>query len=1019
MFKFASASLKKEASMKFEVPPRLWVFIAVLLTYPALSRAENQAQSNQPSVESKVVVERGRDYQVCLDKSLSKYTEVRPGMHFLENGQWVKTEEKMWFNNDGSAQALKGPHKIALAKSLSEQRPIQVVTANGVRIWATPSLIQYTDDSSGARIVLGEVQNCRAEQLSDNKVIYRNAFQGIDADFIITYASDHIESDVVIRTLPKSPEAMGLNPQATRLQVVTVFESRHKPQTQTKRIPALLYGGTAARTFQDTTVVFDDLQLGRGTAFLQDFAFPHGEVPLGERKLAVAKEWVDGERESYLVESIPYSEALSQLSQLPANTNSASRNQHGFVIDWIAVSGNGSFTFSSGQTYWIDTTGYFGGSVSFQGGAVIKYTRNRSLLVYGPTSFSNNDLPVVFTGVDDSSVGEPLTGSEATGTYASQAFWSYYVDKSVMISRCEFKYCNQAVRFDANTGVSATHTVQDCKFSNCSTAVHALTVPSSVSVNLINPIFGNSSSNISGNVNVVNPVYGTLPISAISTTASFIGLTSGSSLSGTTIVQATGTGTYPLIGGRLYVDGVEVDADGNYGSNGVFSFALDTTAFASGSHRLSIALSDNGDIGTTGDDPTVRNSIAQYGVKTIQVNFVNNILSNARLEYNNFLPQAGQTQKIYGTWSSSRQWRVDVTADGDPTTVLKSFSGNSSAILVNWNGNDSTGAQVQPAVYNYVIYDLGPTGQTPYAPPRLIKNLRNPIGPLGVYAILYQGHHPSKFHSSYPTPGNITFAIDGAIGGTSMGPWGRLAAPSTIAKDLSINFPNHGYYPGPLTPIGYKANDAVVPADLIPEFLGGSGVLDNADLGLFIGHSAQSYNVITGLGSRLSYVPIYNKAADTMTYVDELSMYLGGPYLKWMAFYSCNLLRDGAYRQYGDYSRIKHNVSGVGLPINPSLHILQAYATEVTVSPLMGAVWLRALTGKNTDPTSWTVVGAWNRVCRKTQPKNESSMDENVARSVYWPECAGDYIVGYGPSTTPNPDNLQIDLVEEDEFPTP
>merc|ERR1711916_393331 len=106
--------------------------------------------------------------------------------------------------------------------------------------------------------------------------------------------------------------------------------------------------------------------------------------------------------------------------------------------------------------------------------------------------------------------------------------------------------------------------------------------------------------------------------------------------------------------------------------------------------------------------------------------------------------------------------------------------------------------------------------------------------------------------------------------------------------------------------------------------------------------------------------------------------------------------RDSIYRTGGSYFSIKYHGSGTGIPMNTSLHTLHGFSTEMSGHSLFGAVWMAALTKKTVDPQEHTLIGAWGRVSRKTQPHSESVANENVARSIYWPECQGDYLQGYG-----------------------
>jgi hypothetical protein len=141
-------------------------------------------------------------------------------------------------------------------------------------------------------------------------------------------------------------------------------------------------------------------------------------------------------------------------------------------------------------------------------------------------------------------------------------------------------------------------------------------------------------------------------------------------------------------------------------------------------------------------------------------------------------------------------------------------------------------------------------------------------------------------------------------------------------------------------------------------------------------------------------------------------MSLGSSSLKWAAFYCCNLFRDSMYRANGCYAQMKNNDH---LAMRSSLHIMQAYATEVTVHHDMGKYWVVALINGTGVASDSTVLGAWKFVCLNTQP-TEAPADANVSRSIYWPECANDHIYGYGSQTDPSPFNDQsADLQEDDQ----
>ena len=276
----------------------------------------------------------------------------------------------------------------------------------------------------------------------------------------------------------------------------------------------------------------------------------------------------------------------------------------------------------------------------------------------------------------------------------------------------------------------------------------------------------------------------------------------------------------------------------------------------------------------------------------------------------------------------------------------------------------------------------------------------------GTFGMLYQGHHPLFSPSNRPQRGTPFGQATVATGHNP--PWGKLKAAKIIAHDVAVRFPVSGY------PLGFVyGDDNFKAAALQKSSLGGSNVLNDVTIGLYVGHSVAVKENIVALAHPQSYIPVYDSVAATMTWVGMNDMDLGSDHLKWMAFYSCNLFRDDAYRANGCYTLMKNNNH---LAMNSSLHIMQAYATEVTVRHDMGLFWTVALIGATSLSSDNTVLGAWRYVCLKTQPL-ETTANANVSRSIYWPECASDHIYGYGSQTDPDPSNVQSsDLLEDDQM---
>jgi hypothetical protein len=138
--------------------------------------------------------------------------------------------------------------------------------------------------------------------------------------------------------------------------------------------------------------------------------------------------------------------------------------------------------------------------------------------------------------------------------------------------------------------------------------------------------------------------------------------------------------------------------------------------------------------------------------------------------------------------------------------------------------------------------------------------------------------------------------------------------------------------------------------------------------------------------------------------------------LKWMFVMTCNYLRVAAHNAAGGheiYSPMKQqNI----LPFGNCLRILCSYTTHIELEGSLGAGLNEGLLKQR--PGVDTVVKAWNHAWLKS-PKNNDTREGgwgNNARSVYWPECEDDAIVGVPGEHVPplQPHTSQADLEERD-----
>jgi hypothetical protein len=565
-------------------------------------------------------------------------------------------------------------------------------------------------------------------------------------------------------------------------------------------------------------------------------------------------------------------------------------------------------------------------------------------------------------------------------------------------------------------------------------------------------------------------------------------LPSGSSLGGLITVGGTASASQGLASVGLYVEGYLV----NRTAMGSFALTCDTRFFANGPHVLAIEAEDIGGLETTDETNSVSARGPSFGYQTVNVTFTN-FISCARLRFDGFRPDLGQTQEVVAVWATPRNWRVDITPASDPTTVYQSYSGSGSRVVVDWNGTVS-GVELSPQMLAFQLYDLG-AGQaqgvgggggggppSPQAatvslsgaanlgsentntlppfpldpstwgkrspqdgimPPRSTftsfvagTTSRSTVGSrflaatapgspsmtlpffnlyMGTVALLGQGHHPLL--GNYFPPQRI---IGGAVrmnSARTYGPWGHIKSVAPLLSESARIFPKRGY-----AGTAKHLHDQVLPGDLMADTPSNVNVVNRANLAIYIGHSAAALDEQAGYFYPQAYIPIYNSIFDQMTWVGTAQMSCGSSQLKWMAFYTCNIFRDSLYRSQGIYVAMKQSFA---LPLNTSLHIMQAYATEVSIHPEFAFWWTQGLQGSiflPPSPNFHTVIGAWNYACLQTQPVQTPSDPANVARSAAWPECLSDYLYGYGSQTDPNRDptdpTQQADIVEVDQLAT-
>lgn len=516
-----------------------WGQVALLSQVSALAEAVRA-----PDVQDTpyAVVERGPHHRVWQRvvyeptpfgtrvPRVHQYNELATGMHFRSaTGEWVESKEEFELM-PGKAVARQGQHSVSLNYNLNSAGAVEMQTPDGKLLRSHVLGFSYYDTASGQSVLIAEVKDCEG-RVAGNQVIYADAFTDFKADVRYTYTKAGFEQDVVLREQPPGPEAYGLDPATTRLQVLTEFMNPPQP---VKRAGAIKERD--GREMVDEYLDFGVMEMWQGKAFMLGSSESAKEIPVG-------KQWLKLEGRDFLVEEVGVTEISQELQRLPAvqgasvkpaagsqlhvvsrqrlipaaPSNKADPGEmrladlpptsSGLVLDYQTINGSQSnYTFKGGTTYYISSIVNLNGTNVLEGNTVVKYAVGfTSLNVLGQLRWETDAYrPAILTAKDDDTVGERINGSTGSpnGYYAGYGF-----NFNAPTSPIEMKYTH--VRY-ASTGIlifsggaQTTHRVRNCQFWNVGTGVSA----GGTTVELENVLFhrvgqkaigGDSSSTVRG-----------------------------------------------------------------------------------------------------------------------------------------------------------------------------------------------------------------------------------------------------------------------------------------------------------------------------------------------------------------------------------------------------------------------------------------------------------------------------------------------------------------------------------------
>jgi hypothetical protein len=138
---------------------------------------------------------------------------------------------------------------------------------------------------------------------------------------------------------------------------------------------------------------------------------------------------------------------------------SVTPSRPGLVLDYSTVNSSlTNYTFQADTTYLITTTVHCYGNTVLEGGAVIKFQAG-SFYFDSPVSCQTSPWhPAVFTGKDDDSVGETISGSTGlpSGTYATYSIACTDTSQPYDLHDLRIRYGTYAFAIFGNTTVNTT-----------------------------------------------------------------------------------------------------------------------------------------------------------------------------------------------------------------------------------------------------------------------------------------------------------------------------------------------------------------------------------------------------------------------------------------------------------------------------------------------------------------------------------------------------------------------------------
>jgi hypothetical protein len=410
-------------------------------------------------------------------------------------------------------------HKATFAGNANtlDGAAVNVEMPDGTHLVLQTIGIALTDNQNS--VFVAEIKDSPGVLIGDNKIVYEDAFDSIQADIQITSSLAGIESDVILKEKidRATIQAYGIDPASARLQV---WHQVLQAPDATKHIN--LIKRNSGRVDLNENVAFQKMRISQGSAFLKvSNKQPLTDSVSIENGIPVAKEYTHIEGFDFLIESLPFIDVENDLNQLPAPQEARVINKEAiekafasrqgsdrkrpvslarkdsdkpkdkavamltrgvlnpaegksFVLDYVVLNSSlTNYVFKGDSTYYITNVVDLYGTTVLEGGAVIKFTNYTSLSPWlkireGFDCRTSPYNPAFFTAKDDDSVGETISGSTGTpsGLYALYNL-QFVSMNNVQVHDIQSRYSFNGVGFYTGTN----HQAWNLQVFNCNRGI--------------------------------------------------------------------------------------------------------------------------------------------------------------------------------------------------------------------------------------------------------------------------------------------------------------------------------------------------------------------------------------------------------------------------------------------------------------------------------------------------------------------------------------------------------------------